>query len=434
MSEEKDLQDIELRTEEVNEILTSPPRWLYRWGISLIFLFIFLGLLLSYFIQYPDTLSGKATLTNLNPPVKLVAKTNGKIKQLFVKNNEPVKKDQVLAVVENTANFKHILEVDSCINLLEEQHQVTESPSLFNTRTPYLLGDLTGSYLQFLKAYKSFQLYTEINSKQKEISILERELIEYQSLLSKYKRQEVLGKEEFELTQKDYERQNDLFAKGVIAAQEFDTKKKEYINAQKNLENYTITLSNTKITINNLEKSKLELEIQHIEQLNQLKAELQSSVKTLKAAIAQWKQNFLFVSPVDGQVSFFNFWAENQNVKSGDDIFNVVPSEKQDILVKLQIPIQNSGKIKSGQKVNVKLDDYPSQEHGMLIGYVKSISLVPNNNNYSVDVILPDGLVTSYQKTLSYKEEMSGSAEIILERLSLLQRLFNRFRQLAEKK
>ncbi len=50
MIEEK---EIELRTEEVNEILTATPKWILRWGASVVFILIVVGVGLSYFIRYP---------------------------------------------------------------------------------------------------------------------------------------------------------------------------------------------------------------------------------------------------------------------------------------------------------------------------------------------------------------------------------------------
>jgi multidrug efflux pump subunit AcrA (membrane-fusion protein) len=102
VSEEK---EITIRTEEVNEILTSAPKWLYRWGISVIFILILVAVGLSYFIKYPDILTADIRLTTLNPPVTLISKTNGKLTHLLVKNNEQLKYNQTIAVIENTANY-----------------------------------------------------------------------------------------------------------------------------------------------------------------------------------------------------------------------------------------------------------------------------------------------------------------------------------------
>ncbi len=106
MEEEK---EIILRTEEVNEILTSTPKWIFRWGISVIFILIIIGVTLSYFIRYPDILTADITLTTLNPPITLVAKNNGKITHLLTKNNEIVTNKQPIAVIENTATYLDVL-------------------------------------------------------------------------------------------------------------------------------------------------------------------------------------------------------------------------------------------------------------------------------------------------------------------------------------
>ena len=45
-----------------------------------------------------------------------------------------------------------------------------------------------------------------------------------------------------------------------------------------------------------------------------------------------------------------------------------------------------------------------------------------NVKNYVIDIILPDGLRTSYDKDLPFLSEMEGQADIITEDISLLER------------
>ena len=55
--------NLNLRSEEVQEILGRPPRWLVRVGISIIFIVV-IGLFVgSYFLKYPDILSASITVT-----------------------------------------------------------------------------------------------------------------------------------------------------------------------------------------------------------------------------------------------------------------------------------------------------------------------------------------------------------------------------------
>jgi multidrug resistance efflux pump len=161
--------------------------------------------------------------------------------------------------------------------------------------------------------------------------------------------------------------------------------------------------------------------------------ELNESIQHLKLQIETWEQTYLVIAPFDGIVSLFNYWNVNQAITQGDEVLSIVPSQKQEMIGKLILPLQNSGKLKAGQTVNIKLNNYPYQEYGMLKGVVRNISVIPQKQNYSVEVALPEQLTTTYQKKLEYKEEMQGSAEIVTEELTLFKRIFYQFRKLVKK-
>lgn len=63
-----DIEDIELKSEEIQEILSRPPHALIRWGITVFFMvisFLFIG---GCFFSYPDTVEAGITITTENPP------------------------------------------------------------------------------------------------------------------------------------------------------------------------------------------------------------------------------------------------------------------------------------------------------------------------------------------------------------------------------
>jgi hypothetical protein len=81
--------------------------------------------------------------------------------------------------------------------------------------------------------------------------------------------------------------------------------------------------------------------------------------------------------------------------------------------------------------VNLKLDDFPDYEFGVIRGRVDHISNISDDKGtYIVDVIIPKELKTSYNKHIEFKQEMQGSADIITEDLRLLERFFYQFRNL----
>ena len=87
-----------------------------------------------------------------------------------------------------------------------------------------------------------------------------------------------------------------------------------------------------------------------------------------------------------------------------------------------------------GQKANIKLENFPDDEFGMLQGKVDYISMLPDKDGlYLIDVKLPKELVTTYNKKIPFQQEMRGSVEIITEDLRLIERFFYQFRSLMDK-
>jgi HlyD family secretion protein len=90
--------------------------------------------------------------------------------------------------------------------------------------------------------------------------------------------------------------------------------------------------------------------------------------------------------------------------------------------------------VKSGQQVNIRFNNFPDNEYGIVRGKVKNISLVPTRNetgiNYVLNIDLPQGLTTTYGKELPYLPEMKAQADIITDNVSLLERLIMPIRKI----
>ena len=62
------------------------------------------------------------------------------------------------------------------------------------------------------------------------------------------------------------------------------------------------------------------------------------------------------------------------------------------------------------------------------MGEVESVSLVAQKGAHLVSVRLPSPLTTNYGRPISFKQEMTGDASIIVEDRSLLGRIFSELR------
>jgi HlyD family secretion protein len=66
----------------------------------------------------------------------------------------------------------------------------------------------------------------------------------------------------------------------------------------------------------------------------------------------------------------------------------------------------------------------------MVKGIVRSISQVPDDKLYVLEVELPDGLITYYGNEIPFKQEMLGRAEIITDNRVLIERIFDPIRSI----
>ena len=108
--------NIELRSEEFQEVLSSVPPWILRWGISTLAIIVVILLVGSAFFKYPDVLSSQVVLTGSTPPAVIVAKATGKLKELYVADNQEVKTGTYLAVIDNPARTEDVITLKTCIS------------------------------------------------------------------------------------------------------------------------------------------------------------------------------------------------------------------------------------------------------------------------------------------------------------------------------
>ncbi|MCX2681952.1 HlyD family efflux transporter periplasmic adaptor subunit [Galbibacter sp. EGI 63066] len=421
------LDDIELRSEEVQEILTKVPNWMIRWGSLLFLTLIILLLFLSWLIKYPDVIASQAVITTTVPPQKEYANATGKMDSIYVSDNQEVFKGQVLAIIENSAIAEDVLYLKSILDTVSVNKEAFYFPT---EKLPILfLGDIDPYFADFENSYNAYVLNRELKPFSNQAQANNISLDELETRLANIKEQQRLTKSELELKRKDLGRNKLLYEKGVISSQEYENKQLDFINSERNYKNMGVSISQLKSDIALARKTSKETQISKSKKELQLLKNTIQSYSSLKKAVKDWGNTYVLISEINGKVSFLNFWSNNQTVFTGDQVFTIIPTKDSQYMAKLTTPSQNSGKIEIGQKVNIMLANYPETEFGVLKGAVKHVShTLDKDGNYIIDVTLPKKLITSYGKELQFKQEMLGQAEIITEDLRLIERFFYQFR------
>jgi len=424
--------DIELRSEEVQAILTRVPHWMIRWGNIIILIILLALMVFSYVIRYPDILTTQVVITTQNPPEKLVARTTGKIEKILVEDRANVDSKMPLAIIENTANYKDVFQLISCVDSISIDKEQFVFP--FERFSILQLGEIQNAFTVFEKDYIAYDLNRDLKPYAVEKTAQNLETNQLKERLLLLQQQYQISQNELQLKKQELERYRELHEKGVIASQEWESKKLDYLQTEKNVKNISSQLSQMRSSINDLNRNSGNTRINEAkDNINLLRNVLQS-FNQLKKVINDWELNYVLRSSIKGEVSFMQIWVENQTINAGEQVFTIVPTDSKNYIGKVKAPAQNSGKIKVDQEVNIRLANFPDREFGIIKGKVKSISLTPDKEgNLLIDISLPKGIETSYDKKIIFQQEMSGTADIITEDLRLIERLLYQFRDVFKR-
>ncbi|MEM9822502.1 MAG: HlyD family efflux transporter periplasmic adaptor subunit [Bacteroidota bacterium] len=416
-------RSIPIRSEAVQEILTAIPNWMIRWGNTLIFLLILLVLAISWFVRYPDVIAAEAVITTPQPPQKELANASGKIDTLLVNDHQMVQAGRPLAIIENAADFTDVFLLKSIVDAIQLNKEQFSFPS---EALPLLfLGEIEMDFALFENSYDQYMLNKKWQPFSNEVEAHRASLAHLQRRLQNQEAQQSISTQELAYQKKELERQKRLYAEGLIAEQTYEARQLEYLQAERRNKDRSLAISQTKEAISTAQVSSKRTVIDQKKTEKVLLRKVIQSFNQLKKAIKDWEMKYVLKASIAGKVSFLDFWSAKQTVQTGDLVFTILPVQSRQYIAKLKMPALNSGKIKIGQQVNLKLDNYPETEFGVLSGQIQHVSLLTDQEGfYLLDAVLPEKLVTSYQKEIEFRQEMRGRAEIITEDLRLVERFF----------
>jgi len=418
-----------LYSDPVKEIMGNPPGKFVRWGTTLLFSVFLLFIIFAWIIRYPDTIPSPVEITTVNPPVQMVSKITGLIDSLYVKNQDEVTAGQLLTLMETTASIAEVEKLKQIIDTVKKtEYLLPESLPAFSE-----LGDIQSYWASFLKSLSDYTNYVNNDFYGNKIASVAEEIKGLEEYIARIKEKERLYTENRRLGVNQFLRDSMLYVKGVYSDSELE-------KAQQSLNNINIELQDVRLdhAAKSIELARQKQLLQswtitRNEEREKRYSVLNESLLNLKAQIQHWEYTFLLISPVGGVVAFTKFWSKNQLVMKDEPVLSIVPLETGDFIGRINLNMQRSGKVDTGQLVNIKLSSYPYLEYGMVRGIVISKSLVPTGDSYIIEISLPSGLTTLYDNKLDFAQNMQGTAEIITKDIRLLQKIVNPFRYLISK-
>lgn len=426
----------ENRTEEVASIIEKMPT---KFGFSISAVAIGLVLLLLLFgwlIKYPSILSGEIIINTRQAPVKLVTSTSGNVILLQNKSGAAVKQGEYVAYIKNEANLKDVQILENMLSSIDI-HKVTFKEHRHLFPEDLSLGEINSKYFNYLNTLYQYLDYTiqQPYEVQKQINqkLLELQTKKFDQLKTDFQNQDIKYKTSQSLFKKD----STLYTKNVTSKADIEHSIIAKANSELDYNAIDKEISNTSYQINEAQNKSQVIAIEKASKERELIISMFNNYYDLIDAIKKWERNYVFVAPINGKVDFLSFIKSNDYIQSGQELFKIIPVNNQ-IIGQVNLPENGSGKVKIGQSVIIKLNNYPFNEYGSIKGKVRRISLVTNQqtlsdnqkkvNSYLVDIDLPFGLKTNYGVELNFHAEAKGNAEIITADRRLIERFFDNLR------
>lgn len=423
-------EKIELRSDDVQEILGTPPSWMLSWGTTVIVFGIMILGAVSYWVKYPDMIRANVQITTSIPPLPVVARAGGYLAHLRVKDGDSVRAGDLLVVLQNPANYLDVLKLEAKILDLEKS-----PPSVlvdFQIDTVLNLGEIQLTYSVFVQSLKDFAFKNRENFAAQNVAAYRRQIENMKKAIKTEQEKIKTAELSYRLAKENYEAKRRVYSEGgsnsPISADDLKEAKQKENNAIAELQNVKSRINEYNGQILQVDKSILETQQTTKESTTTKYTSLIENINQLRSNINTWKQRYLMFAPIDGKISFFNdYWAQNQNVKENDEVMAIIPFRGDRIVGMATLPIAGAGKVREGQTVNIKFDSYPYQQHGIVKGIVENKSLLPKDKaTLLVRVKLVNNLRTTYNKELKFEQQMVGTAEIITEDRRFIERIFDK--------
>lgn len=416
------------RSEEVQDIIDRmPTRWC-AWTALIVSILMGVLIVLSFLISYPDTVDGEISITSADAPVRLVANAHGRL-HLLEEINQDVRQNTAIAYIENGANYDDV----QILKVSLENSGNTFPRDL-------KLGEMGSSYNAYLIAVEHWERLMHSDRYAAMRKSIESQIASNKNVTKHLSISLELKERVRENLQKEVERDSILAQRKIVSESELERTKNSHLSQIEAETSLRSSLLTKQAEINTSQIEIARSYIEEDEQLEEAYVDMMAKRNLLEAELRLWEEKYVIKSPVNGRLDYLGFWRENLMVQAGMELFTILPPHSP-ITGEARIPALGAGKVKVGQAVNVKLNDYPYDEFGLLYGKVVSISPLTNkvqvNNTvvetYLVRIAFPKGTTTNFDHKLSLNFESKGTAEIITKPKRLIERLFDNLKAKSTK-
>lgn len=410
----------------------------FRIGVGSIILIISIILVSLFIIEYPEFIEAEIVIYSDTYHDEIVSKRNCKISDVFIKNQEMVKKGEIIASLNDNLDFKQYktlkISLDDLTKSIIKYNELSfdgiyeelKKYNFIEMKNSLITSSLDGE--DFIQSY--YNLYNSLTATRSDVTLIniQIELGNLYSMLDLKSKIINIKNENFDIYNKQLVKSKELRDSGYFS-------NSEILEFQSNISSLKTDRINEKYYYLQLEGqiNKLIIKRNEYKELSfktnsEYISDFVIELLKMNKQITLWEESNLLKSMTDGTLNYINFRGVNQNVKSDEVLFAVVPPQYTDIIKgKVIVPFHNAVKIEVGNTVNVELYQYPALRYGTFPGMVQSKSSIYSNDNCYIYINIDRKNLTASQGVINLKNDMRGRAQIIIEKTTLINKISNNY-------
>jgi hemolysin D len=430
------------------------------------------------FSNVDETGVARGRLEPKGATIRLDAAVSGTVAEVRVKEGQQVKKGQVLLELESDllrtdlqqgqtkleGQMNRLVQIEQSKNQLlaavttqqlQNQAQATEKSAQLDqarqtlsankTTTPFIASEKLSQVNQAQQAINSAKtnLILAENKLQKDLdevaryrklwqqgAIAEVKLLEVERTAQESQRLQVQAQSDIKLAQERIQEQRNSYQK-LLGQTQSDQKQAEY-RLQEQQGNQQGLLRSGELAL-----LKSQEQLKNVEgQITSLKSDIAQSQSQVQALKVQMEQRVVR-SPTNGILFQFPIQKAKAYIQPGQLVAQIAP-QGSTLILKAQMPGQNSGFLKVGMPVKLKFDSYPFQDYGVVPGTLRWVSpdskTIETNEGkvdaFEIDVVLSQNYIQGQDKQIDLVAGLPATAEVVVRQRPIIDFLIDPFKQL----
>ncbi len=462
------------------ELLDALPR---LWTRSVLYVLVGLavvGLPWATLSKVDETGSARGRIEPQGATRKLDSPAGGSVKAVQVRAGDTVTSGQILLELDSEilqtelqqveARLSGLINQQTQLNVLKNQLQLT-----LNVQEQQHQSQALEKIAQVHQAQQNLNLRQSTYNLQK---------LERQALLNQVQQQIRIAENDqssaearLSIDSRQVERFTQLVDEGAVSANQVDQLKKEeqesrriYTRAQFDVKQAQLRLDEEmnryESIMNQLEsdikQARLQLEgeensyqslrqvgklavLRQQEQLKDIQRQitaLESEIRQTRSQIASIKlqmEQRVVRSPIDGIIFELPVTQAGDVVQPGQRIAHIAPKDTE-IMLRAQMPIQDSGFLQVGMPVKIKFDAYPFQEFGIVEGEVtwiapdSQVTQTPQGNleSFELEIAIEQRYIQNGDQRIALTPGQTANAEVIVRQRRVIDFILDPFKRLQK--